>query len=69
MERVDNIKSIQIDVAMSGEVKLKIERNDNTVQVDTFELCDAERRDVLNEFLNMYQLHDKTVVKFCGEVL
>lgn len=66
MDRIENVKSIQIDVELNGDVKLEIANKDKTIQVDMFKLSDSEKRKALNEFLTFHKLHKITTVTFNG---
>jgi len=59
MDRVENIKSINID--LGSLIKLEIIR-DNEIEVIAFDYEDTARRDALNTFLRIFNLVSKVKV-------
>lgn len=66
MDRIININSIQINVSKDGVVETKIIRKDGVIEDITFKLSDVEKRETMNEFLKVFQMHDITAVTFDG---
>jgi len=66
MDRIESIKSIQIDVDNTAKVEVKILRKDEVVEVINFDMSNIEKRNTMNEFLKVFQMDDITKVTYDG---